>query len=140
MIIAVLFWLLVIVTCSHAAAFGGKDGKWAAVLVIAASLLTLPATVLGSGWGKTELAILTVDLMLLIGLYILMLGSRRYWPIWMVGFHLVAVASHLGTIVVPDFTPAIYRAVGSLWAIPMLLTMMLGIERDRKALRHPHEQ
>jgi hypothetical protein len=133
MIIAVLFWLLVIVTCAHAAAFGGKDGRRAAMLVIAASLLTLPATVLGRGWGRTELAILTVDLMLLAGLYALMLRSRRYWPIWMVGFHLVAVASHLGTMVVPDFTPAIYRALGSLWAIPMLLTMMIGIERDRKA-------
>jgi len=133
MIIAVLFWLLVIVTCGHAATFGGKDGRWAAGLVIAASLLTLPATVLGRGWGRTELAILAVDVMLLIGLYALMLCSRRYWPIWMVGFHLVAVASHLGTIVVPDFTPAIYRALGSLWAIPMLLTMMIGIERDRKA-------
>lgn len=135
MIIAVLFWLLVLVTCSHAAALGGRDGRWAAFLVIAASLLTLPATLLGRGWGRTELAILMVDLMLLIGLYALMLRSRRYWPIWMVGFHLVAVASHLGTILVPTFSPAIYRALGSLWAIPMLVTMMVGIELDRKAAR-----
>lgn len=140
MIIGVLFWLLVIVACGHAIALGGRDGRWAACLVIAASLLTLPATLLGSGWGKTELAILTVDFLLLIGLYVLMLGSRRYWPIWMVGFHLVAVASHLGTIVVPDFTPAIYRAVGSLWAIPMLLAMVLGIELDRKGLRNSRAQ
>lgn len=130
--IGLLFWLLTMVGCGYAAAAGGKDGRWAAFLIIAASLLTIPATRLGQDWARTEYLILVVDLALLAGLSVLALRSRRFFPLWMTGFHLIAVLTHVSTLLAPDFAPPIYRALESLWAIPMTLAMMWGIHLDRR--------
>jgi hypothetical protein len=127
-----MFWLLTLVGCGYAAAVGGSEGRWAAFLIFAASLLTIPATRLGESWAHTEYLILLVDLSLLIGLYALVLKSRRYFPVWMTGFHLIAVLTHVGTLIAPEFAPAIYRALGSLWAVPMTLCMMWGIHLDNR--------
>jgi hypothetical protein len=133
MLIALLFWLLVLISCGHATIFGGKDGRWAAALIIAASVLTIIAARMGGNWGDLELARMVVDLGLLLGLYVLMVISRRYWPIWMTGFHLIAVITHLSIMIAPGFTPQIYRALQSFWAIPVLLALLLGVELDRRA-------
>lgn len=130
---AILFWMLALLCCSHAVLFGGRDGRWATFLILAGAALTAPATLFGRAWGETELAIFAVDLLLLAGLYALMLASRRYWPIWMTGFHLVAVVTHLSTTLVPSFTPRMYKAMESFWAIPVLLSMLIGVELDRRA-------
>jgi hypothetical protein len=132
-LIGLLFWTLALLCCSYAALFGGRDGRWATLLIFAAAALTAPATLFGRAWGETELAILAVDILLLAGLYALMLGSRRYWPIWMVGFHLIAVVTHLSTMLAPSFTPRMYKAMESFWAIPVLLSMLIGVELDRRA-------
>jgi len=132
--IGALFWLLTLVACGYAVALGGRSGRWAAALVIAASLLTIPATRLGQGWEGPEALIFLVDLGLLAGLYHLSLRTDRYFPIWMTGFHLLAVLTHLSTLAAPDFTPQIYRAAESLWAIPMAIAMMWGITLDRAVL------
>lgn len=133
MIIGLLFWLLALLCCGHAIVFGGRDGRWAVALIIAATLLTAPAILVGEAWGQTQLAILAVDTALLAGLYALMLASRRFWPIWMTGFHLVSVATHLATLVAPSFTPAVYRGLESMWSIPVLLSLLIGVELDRRA-------
>ncbi len=127
-----MFWLLTVVGCGYAAVLGGRDGRWAASLIIAASALTIPATRMGESWARTEYLILLVDLFLLMGLYTLALLSRRYFPLWMTGFHLIAVVTHLSTLLAPRYAPEIYRALGSLWAIPMTLVMMWGIHLDRR--------
>ncbi len=74
-----------------------------------------------------------VDLGLLLGLYALALRSRRFFPIWMAGFHLIAVTTHLSTVLEPEITPRLYRAMESLWAIPITLAMVFGIALDRRA-------
>lgn len=129
--IGILFWLLTLVGCGYAAILGGRDGRWATGLILGASLLTIPATRLGSAWAGTEYLILVVDLALLLGLYALALTSQRFFPVWMTGLHLIAVVTHVGTLVAPHHAPEIYRALGSLWAIPMTLCMIWGIHRDR---------
>lgn len=133
MVIGLLFWALTLLCCSYAILFGGRDGRLAAFLILAASALSLPPMFMGEAYGETELIIFAVDLLLLASLYLLMLGSRRYWPIWMVGFHLIAVVTHLSTLLEPSFKPLIYWAMGSFWAIPVLLSMLIGVELDRRA-------
>lgn len=133
MLIGLLFWVLTLLCCGYAIRFGERDGRLAAFLILAASGLSLPPTLMEQAYAKTELFIFAVDLLLLAGLYALTLTSRRYWPIWMTGFHLIAVVTHLSTMLVPDFTPRLYRAMGSFWAIPMPLVMIIGIALDRRA-------
>lgn len=132
MIIPVLFWSLTLLACAYAASAGGKDGRWAACLILAASLLTIPATLLGRAWQRPELGILVVDAALLAGLYALTLASRRHFPIWMTGFHLVAVVTHVSAAIAPEFTPKVYRALAGAWAIPITISMVLGIFLDQR--------
>jgi hypothetical protein len=133
MLIASLFWALTLLCCSYAILFGGRDGRWAAFLFLAAAGLTFPAELLGRAWGETEWLVLGVDFAFLAAMYALMLSSRRYWPIWMTGFHLITVVTHLSTMMAPSFAPMIYWAMGSFWAIPVLLALLIGVELDRRA-------
>ncbi|HEX8642891.1 MAG TPA: hypothetical protein VF702_03145 [Allosphingosinicella sp.] len=133
--IGILFWMLALICCGHAILFGGRDGRWVSFVFLVTAGLTIPAGRLGKAWGETELLVLGVDLILLAGLYAVMLASRRYWPIWMVGFHLLAVVTHLSTMLTPDFTPRLYRAMGTFWVIPLLLSLLIGVELDRRAAR-----
>ncbi len=80
-----------------------------------------------------ELAVFLVDLALFAGLFGLMVRSRRWWPIWMTGFHSVAVATHLSALVASDFVPDIYFATASFWALPVVLSMTLGIVLDQRS-------
>jgi hypothetical protein len=89
---------------------------------------------MAAAYAETESIIFAADLLLLAGLYVLMLRSRRYWPIWMTGFHTIAVVTHLGTLLAPSFAPLIYWAMGSFWAIPVLLSLLIGVELDRRAV------
>lgn len=133
MLIGALFWALALLGCGYAAAAGGRDGRWAAILVICASLLSIPAAHLGMRWARTEVGVMGVDLLLLVALWDLALRSRRFFPLWMAGFQLVAVATHLATLIAPDFTPRVYRGVESLWAIPVIVSMALGAWLDDRA-------
>ena len=107
-------------------------------LILCASVLSIPAQRFGHHWGSTELPLLSVDLVLLAGLYTLLLRSERFWPIWMVGFHLIAVTTHISTVIAPEFTPRLYRAMESVWAIPVLVSMFAGIVMDRRADSESH--
>lgn len=80
MLIGVLFWSLTLVGCGYAAALGGRDGRWAALLITSASLLSIPAALQGAFWLRTEYALFTVDALLLVGLYALSMKSDRYFP------------------------------------------------------------
>lgn len=130
MLVALLFWLLALASTGFALLYGGRDGRRAALLILSASVLTIVASRIDHGWQQVEFARLGVDLLLLAGLYALMLDSRRWWPIWMTGFHLAAVASHLAVAIAPAFLPRMYRAIESFWAIPVLLSLMLGVAFD----------
>lgn len=127
-----MFWALTLLGCGYAAAAGGREGRWAAALIISASLLTIPVTRLGEQWARSEFGILGVDLALLAALYALSLRSRTFFPLWMTGFHLVAVTTHLSTMIAPEFTPRVYRAMASLWAVPMTVSMVAGVALDRR--------
>jgi hypothetical protein len=156
MMIIFLFWSLVLFSCVYAAVAGGKDGKWATAIIILASLLTIPASRMeqwGQGqipvmlasyltipaskleqWGQTQIPVMIVDAAALLAMYVLTLRSRAYWPIWMTAFQLVSVATHFATLASPSFAPRIYQGMESLWAIPGLLSMIVGIALDRGSL------
>ncbi|MEI9928037.1 MAG: hypothetical protein WDN44_10540 [Sphingomonas sp.] len=51
----------------------------------------------------------------------------------MAGFQLIAVVTHLATLLAPRFLPDIYFAAESFWALPVLLSMVIGVALDRRA-------
>ncbi|MHA6717876.1 hypothetical protein ACX40Y_00355 [Sphingomonas sp. RS6] len=102
-------------------------------MIVAAAILTIPASRIGAHFGRAEPAVFAVDLCLLAGLYLLSLVSRRWWPIWATGFHSLAVLSHMSAGLVSGFVADVYFAAASCWAIPTLVSIVAGIWLDRRA-------
>jgi hypothetical protein len=134
--IPILFWTLTLVCCAHAAIVGGAAGRWgAALFVITAASSYLAEYVLGRPpdvWGRANTILAIVDGTYLVGLYLLAQISRCYWPIWAAGFQLNSTLTHVAVLLSPT-EPRLYRALESVWAIPILLAMMIGIEADRRS-------
>jgi len=131
MIVALLFWGLTLTCCGFAAGYGGWAGRWIAGLYVAACLGTLAALLTQLDWHHTHYAIFAVDTALLVALIAVALRSDRWFPVWFAGFHLVAVISHLASIVAPGFAPKIYFLLQGFWSVPMLFTLALGVALDR---------
>ncbi|WP_152616623.1 hypothetical protein [Sphingomonas sp. ERG5] len=131
-----LFTILLFASCGYACIAGGKDGRWISLFIIAAALLSIPASQLERAWSHTQLPVLGVDLLLLGALIFVALRSRSFWPLWMTGFHLGSIATHLATIAAPvQLKPMLYFAMQSFWSLPMLLVMVAGVMIDRRAAR-----
>lgn len=133
MAIALLFWILALACCGHAALFGGAPGRWGAGLYIAAVLATALVTWPGTGWAHTNFPLLAVDGLHFAGLFLLAVWSRRYWPIWSAGFQLLSVLTSVVTILDPTTPAQLYRAIETCWSIPIFVTMTAGIILDRRA-------
>jgi hypothetical protein len=130
--LAAFFWLLTLMACLFAALFGGREGRWFALIFLGSVLLTIPAQLAGS-WHQTQFWLAIVDLLLLVGLIWLMLRSASYWPVWAAASQLLTVLTHVVTMMLPDFSYRIYSGLSTVWVIPLLLFTIIGIELDRKA-------
>ena len=133
MAILLSFYMLFLISTAYAAIRGGSDGRWAAFMVTMAVLLSAGAAMFDNSYVATQPQLLTIDLILLGGLFWLAVHSHRYWPIWMVGFHSLSVVSHLATFINPTYLPAAYQAMTALWSIPVQLVLILGVNLDRRA-------
>ena len=131
--LAASFWLLMLLTCAFALAFGGRDGRRFVVISAAAVLLTIPAQRAGSGQA-TQYWLMTVDLLAFVALLWLMLQSQRYWPVWVSACQLMTVLSHVATLLLQSFSDRIYEGLSTVWIIPLMLFAIIGIELDRKSL------
>ncbi len=82
-------------------------------------------------WAHTHIPIMTIDLILLIGFYWLALKSSHFWPIWVTGFHLISVISHIAVLFDDHVRQILYYSFGAFWSLPVLLAMVIGIAQDR---------
>lgn len=132
--LAASFWLLTLFACAFAALFGGRDGRWFALVFLASVILTMPALMMGS-WHGTQIWLTIVDTLLFVALVWLMLRSQSYWPIWAAASQMMTVLTHVVTLLLQSFSERIYEGLSTVWVLPLLLFTIVGIEIDRKA-RH----
>lgn len=111
-----------------------------AALYFTAVLFTLPVQGNQQDWeGGINVPVFLVDLGLMVGLYILAMRSRRYWPLWVAGFHLITLTTHLATFAAPTYAFRVYFGLATIWAVPKLLVLAYGVELDRRAGIGRHE-
>lgn len=132
MALPILFWALTILCCTYGAVFGGRDGRMVAAIFITGALLTIPAQILQESWNQVAWPVMIVDFAVLVGLYWVAMRTNRWWPLWVTGFHLIAMTSHLAVLVAPHFAARVYFGLATLWAVPMLLVILIGVARDRR--------
>jgi hypothetical protein len=115
---------------AYASLNGGRTGKAGSAIFILATLLSAAAVRMNPNWAGTSLGLFAVDSGCLLALVMLALNSNRFWPIWALGFQIVAVATHLATLSVPDIVPKSFQALLSFWTIPILWVMVAGTHKD----------
>lgn len=77
----------------------------------------------------TITSIETVSFIYKIGMVYL---SNRRWPIIVAGLHFNIVCSHISFIISPSFLTKAMYAASTIWAVPVLLIITLGIYMDNK--------
>lgn len=132
MLVALLFWSLAVLCCGFAALYGGRSGRLVATAVILAAVAT-PLASNRNSWLAPNLGVLAVDAILLIILIWIATGSDRWFPVWVAGLQLVGVIFHLGSVAAPGFAPDVYFLLQAFWAIPVLMTLAIGVALDRNA-------
>lgn len=129
-VITLLFAALMAVSLGTAAVIGGREGRRVAALYLLAALATWGARYLWPLWNQPNLQVFIIDTALLVGLYIVTINSHRYWPIWFTGLHLLTVLSHLQALVAGIFGARLYFALESVWSLPKLLVLLIGVILD----------
>lgn len=129
-LIEYVFFTVLILCSVYAWVLGGKTGRAGAAIFLISSLCSFLAVRAHPGWVTTDFGLLCVDLGCFIALYMLSLRSSRYWPIWALGFQMVAIITHIATIIAPDIVPTAYQAIASFWSIPILGVMVMGTRLD----------
>jgi hypothetical protein len=134
--IQTVFVFVLILCTGYACVFGGKTGRTGSLIFLVATLLSFFAPFANPLWDSTLYLLFAVDLGCLIALAGLAVNSNRYWPIWACGFQIVAVATHVSTMLAPDIVPRAYQAIVSFWALPILTVMVIGTALDHQYKIH----
>jgi hypothetical protein len=130
--ILLAFYSALLLCAAYASKNGGRTGKAGSAIFIVASVSTVAAVRMSPSWAGTSLGLFVVDAGCLLALFVLALASDRFWPIWALGFQIIAVATHLATLFIPDVVPKSFQALLSFWAIPILWVMVAGTHKDRQ--------
>ena len=128
--ILLAFYSALLLCAAYASVNGGRTGKIGSAIFILATILSAAAVQMNPNWAGTSLGLFAVDAGCLLALLILALMSNRFWPIWALGFQIVAVATHLATLSIPDVVPKSFQALLSFWTIPILWAMVVGTHKD----------
>lgn len=139
-IFQLVFFAVLIASCSYAAWCGGWPERAGATIMVVATILTIIAAgTFNSDWKGTEAGVFLVDLLMLAALVNLALYSDRFWPIWVTSFHLIAVTTHLATLVDQSVAALAYANAAAFWAYPMMITLAYGTwnhqQRERSIRR-----
>lgn len=104
-------------------------------MLFAAALATVPIQMAIQSWTQVSPALLACDSALFAGLFWLALISDRSWLIWMSGMQFNAVLANLAAMLAPDVTERIYVGLETIWALPIMAFMAVGIILDQVAQR-----
>ena len=132
------FFGCLLATVAYAWLRGGKTERLGALLLVAATLLTILA---GSPavrrFASVETGILVVDVAILAAFLWLALFSDRYWPLWIAALQLIGVLAHFAKLADLEMPRNGYAFLQAFWSYPMMLAIVIGTrsfhrERTRK--------
>jgi len=136
--IIISFGILWIACCAYAWLRGGWEGRLAATFLMVAVVASAVAAYF-AGSSLKIWAMLAIDGTLLIALGFIAYRSDRYWPLWLVGLHLLTVCAEIAALIDKKPLAGAYEAVQAFWSIPALLVMALGVLLDRRADQRERE-
>jgi len=135
---ALPYWIPVVViggSCLFALAKGGSEERIAAVYFGLAALAA--PWLLDRRWAGTQWAMFAVDLGYLGLLMVFALRSSRWWPIPAAAFQLLAVVTHLATLVDHTVRAWAYVTAGVIWTYLGLAAIVIGANNRWRERRQP---
>jgi hypothetical protein len=132
----IIFWIVLLATCGYALWRGRKYERLAAIIFIAATVVSVAArSPLQGRYAEIEASDLIVDTVVLIAVVAIALASDRFWPLWAAGLQLVDSMSHMLKAIDADLVPAVYGAAERFWSYPILLVLFIGAWRQHRRSR-----
>ena len=129
----IAFWLLLLVSCGYALWRGHKYERIAAMVFIAATILSIIGqSLLPVYYAEIETSDLIIDSAVLLTLIAIALLSDRFWPLWAAGLQLVDSTSHVMKAVDADLIPQVYGAAERFWSYPILIVLLVGAWRQHR--------
>ena len=134
-----LYWVTFAATMAYALRRGGRPERAGAIIIMAGSLLTVlvMSTAPHSSVQQAALlgrAVFAIDVAILAALVILALTSKRFWPLWVVGFHLNGVMAHLAHVLDWTLLPHAYVLMQPFWIYPMFVALALGTRGRQRSI------
>jgi hypothetical protein len=124
------FWVSLALFTIGTCVVGGASERWAAGMMCLAGILTpVIGDAFDAHWRRPEPGVLAVDIALLVGLLILALRSRRFWPMTVASLQLIAVLTHPALWLDPRILPLAYAFMQGFWAYPMMAIVIIGAVR-----------
>jgi hypothetical protein len=129
----IIFWIVLFVTCGYALWRGRRYERIAAMVFIAATVVSiLMRSPLQGRYHVIETSDLIVDTAVLATVIAIALASDRFWPLWAAGLQLVDSMSHLIKAIHADLLPNVYGAAERFWSYPILIILLIGAWRQRR--------
>ena len=129
--IALAYSVALLVTSIYAICYGGREGRTIVGIIACLFVVSYILKNVSSAPLYVILASLSVDCLSLTLKTGLALSSHRRWPINVAALQLVSVCMQIGIVVSPTFKLAFHDLVSTVWAIPTLIVITLGISLDR---------
>jgi hypothetical protein len=130
LIIAISFLVAISAAVLYLWLFGERDGKTAATLIFMAYLCTAACHYFLI-FEKAVLYVKFIDLALFLTMVVLAMKSRKMWPLWFCGFHVLTLASHFSSYTGTSNTIEFIFNFSQFWSIPALGAAVVGIYLDR---------
>jgi hypothetical protein len=121
---------LLILACGYALWRGGLAERTTSVILLIGVAATTIAYVIGNNhYVRPDYAILTIDILFLVGLLWIVVHADRYWPIPFTALHLLSLLGHILRIAETDLPPLIYKILVAAPIYPMLVLLVWGTMR-----------
>lgn len=134
-----IFLGILVASGLYACVYGGWEGRTlCAALTLAAFGTRFVIRSLGPVIGLPG-ATFAVDFPLLICLFAVAFYTDRYWPLWIVAFHLLSVLTFAAWVAMPGIHDRVFEEVASVWSLLIQAVLPIGVYLDRKAERRSHE-
>lgn len=136
----ILFWLLLLMSCGYALWRGRKYERIAALVFVAATVVSILGHSPRLRYVQIEISDLVVDTAVLFAIVGIALVSDRFWPLWAAGLQLVDSMSHLIKAIDVNLLPSVYGAAERFWSYPILVILLIGAWRQHQRSERAGDQ
>lgn len=125
-----IYYTILFLVSAFALWCGRTDERVAAAICVLATFASNIVYEPRGAYAGVEIGVFLVDAATFAGFALIALRSERFWPLWLAGFQLTTVFSHLLKAIQLDLMPQAYAAAARFWVYPIFLIIVVGTWRS----------